>query len=54
MTLADWADKYGYNVYDHDGCKLVPYFHAGHPELYNLIDYLVSSVCAGTVYLVRR
>lgn len=60
MTLAQWATKYNVVVnqgfFMQDRCQYVPMFinHCDYWELYHLEDYLVSSVQAGTVWLVKR
>lgn len=58
MTLADWLDKYNTTIiYDTNACRCVGVFYLGgkaHVELFHLTDYLVSSVCGSTVYMIQR
>ncbi len=57
MTLAQWAETFPYKVMPHSsGCMTVAAVinHPQYRALFNLEDYAVSSVEAGTVWLVPK
>ena len=52
MKLAEWIAATGNLVFDHSsGAKHLPFDH--YPDLWHLEDWKVSSVVAGTIWLVR-
>jgi hypothetical protein len=59
ISLQDWEDycgQFGCSVYTHtSGAK---YIHdnmdTGRIDLWHLTDYIVSSVCAGVIWLIKR
>lgn len=53
MTLAGLAAIYPYAGCNLDGCRVFPYVH-DEPRFWHLSDYAVSSVVAGSIYLVPR
>ncbi len=57
MTLAQWAEKSPYRVSMHSsGCMVTAWnpSYVGYGDLFHLSDYVVSSIEAGTVWLVSR
>ena len=62
MTLDQWLEESGNYVGESNGCKFVnDDFPPSYPnecryraELFRLRDYVVSSVTAGTIWLVPR
>ena len=54
MTLKQWSEASNAVVNDSNGCKHVTDTCAMRPALFRLTDYAVSSVTAGTIYLVPR
>ena len=51
MTLSEWATATGNTVSDHpSGAKHLPFFEDR--QLWHLEDWKVSSVVAGTIWLV--
>jgi hypothetical protein len=58
LTLEEWASRYNRFI-ERAYCKPAMIVHddrfdESRRELFHLSDYLVSSVCAGTIYLIPR
>lgn len=53
MTLRDWSDAFGPVPQYHHGAVYVVGWE-GRRELFTLADYVVSSVCGLTVWLLPR
>ncbi|OYW73581.1 MAG: hypothetical protein B7Z37_20945 [Verrucomicrobia bacterium 12-59-8] len=53
-TLRGWADKNNVIVVRHAHARAVAAESPNRSDLYRLDDYVVSSVAAGTIWLVRR
>jgi len=56
MTLDQWSDKYDKYIGNHiNGSRYIPGYtslpHSAYRELWTLIDYRVSTVSGGTVWL---
>jgi len=57
MTLQEWSTKFNVVVNQHpNGASYVPITinNSSYMELWHLSDYLVSSIQAGTIWLVPR
>jgi hypothetical protein len=59
VTFEEWQEKYLVSYEEHEsGIITIPDNHVGGGEkrvqLYELSDYIVSSVEAGAIWLVRR
>ena len=54
MNLRSWADKNNVVVGRHAHARTVSTDAKNQSDLFRLSDYRVSSVCAGTIWLVRR
>lgn len=57
LTLSQWAKQSGESIHTHDNGST--YVHApendyAYRELFNLVDYRVSSVVAGVIWLVKQ
>lgn len=55
MTLRDWIEQYQRVVHLLPGETgwLPDYIGPGRAELWHLTDYIVSSVCGGSIWLIR-
>ena len=53
-TLRGWAEKNNVVVVRHAHARAVAYDSPNRSDLYRLDDYVVSSVAAGTIWLIRR
>ena len=54
MRLRGWADKNNVVVAKHAHARTVNDDAPNQSDLFHLEDYLISSVAAGTIWLVRR
>lgn len=54
MTLQEWSKLAGISPASHGDCKIVPIILPHHRQLFQLLDYRVSSVTGGSVWLVQR
>jgi hypothetical protein len=65
MTLTQWANAYGKVIHTHptSGGKWTPDFYdsspdqsrtVGRSDLWRLDDYIVSSVCGGSIWFIPR
>lgn len=59
ITLEQWSQRYSVVVGTHDsGCRYVmdefPSCNEARTHLFRLTDYIVSSIVAGTIWLVKR
>lgn len=56
MTLNDWCELFGWVATEVRGAMVVPFCpgSAGGRELFDLVDYRVSSCVAGVYWLIRR